>query len=287
MPQATDVLVIGAGPAGLTAAIYLARFRRRVRVCDAGRSRARLIPVSHNCPGFAHGVTGPELLSRLAEQAAGHGIQAGRQVVEQLRRDGDGYVAVTDQGAIDAQRIVLATGVVDVLPAIDGCEEAIARGVIRLCPICDAYETCGKRVGVIGARDRAQSHANYMRSFCEDVIALATDDVREIGFAGDLVRVRTATRTLELDFLYPMMGMHPNSKLASDLGARLGDDGTVIVDAHLRTSVEGLYAIGDVAHSVNQIAVAVGHAAIAATAIHNRLPTRVYSASEARDPEIR
>jgi thioredoxin reductase (NADPH) len=79
-------------------------------------------------------------------------------------------------------------------------------------------------------------------------------------------------RRLRLDTLYPVLGAEAQSQLAATLGARLDDEGALVVDAHLETSVPGLYAIGDVVSALNQISVAVGHAAIAATAVHRRLP---------------
>jgi thioredoxin reductase (NADPH) len=170
--------------------------------------------------------------------------------------------------------VILATGVVDVLPDIDGCEQAIARGVIRLCPICDAYETLGKRVAVYGAADDAKRHARYLRTFSGDVTALGIAEVQGLEIHERGVRAMTADGSADYDVLYPVLGTRPNSQLARRLGAKCDDRGYIVTDAHQRTTVPGLYAIGDVAQDVDQIAVATGHAAIAATAIHNELPQR-------------
>jgi thioredoxin reductase (NADPH) len=282
-----EVLIAGAGPAGLTAAIYLARFRRKVIVVDAGQSRARLIPVSHNCPGFPDGVAGPQFLQELRMQAEKHGIRVRAGEVLTLQRHPDRFVASTAEGQLRATKVILATGVRDVLPEFVAGDEAIKSGVVRLCPICDAYETRGKRIGVYGGAEQAVRHARYLRSFCEDVIALTPemrpapgdDDIPLIGgvriaIGKDVVQVHAAERRIEIDALYPVLGVKPASQLGAMLGARTDDNGYLVVDAHLRTSVDGLFAIGDVAHAVNQIAVAVGHAAIAATAVHNALPAR-------------
>ncbi|MEJ7747409.1 MAG: NAD(P)/FAD-dependent oxidoreductase, partial [Luteimonas sp.] len=136
-----DVLVIGAGPGGLTAATYLARFHRRIAVVDAGKSRARWIPTSHNCPGFPFGVAGPELLEKLRAQAEGYGVEIVAGRIAKLERDGDqGFCAVADDGtAWRARLVILATGVVDRMPVMPGLEDAIARNVIRLCAVCDGY----------------------------------------------------------------------------------------------------------------------------------------------------
>src|SRR5690348_2999702 len=94
MPQGLlDCLIVGAGPAGLTAAIYLARFRRNFVLADAGASRAALIPCTHNCPGFPDGVSGAELLSRLQAQAEKYGAIPRRANISDLQRDDTGFVA--------------------------------------------------------------------------------------------------------------------------------------------------------------------------------------------------
>jgi thioredoxin reductase (NADPH) len=286
-----EVLIVGAGPAGLTAAIYLARFRREVIVVDAGQSRAQLIPVSHNCPGFADGIAGPHFLRELRTQAAKHGIRVREDEVSALQQRSDQFIATASRGQIRAAQVILATGVRDILPE-SADVEAIKHGVVRLCPICDAYETRGKRVGVYGDAEQALRHARYLRSFCEDVIALTPesqpalegDEIPLIGgvrvtIGKDVVHVQTADRAIEIDALYPALGVRPASQLAAMVGARTDESGYLVVDAHQRTSVDGLFAIGDVAHSVNQIAVAVGHAAIAATAVHNALPARPLESS--------
>ena len=97
-----DVLIVGAGPAGLTAATYLCRFHRRIKVVDAGKSRARWIPTSHNCPGFPFGVGGDELLDKLREQARGYGADIEQGCIARLERSGGGdgahFVATAEDG---------------------------------------------------------------------------------------------------------------------------------------------------------------------------------------------
>src|SRR4051812_38936197 len=144
-----DCVIIGGGPAGLTAAIYLARYLRRTCVIDDGNSRALLIPESHNYPGFK-GIAGPELLRRLHEQAAQYGAQFVGGRVEELKRETDAFVVSVDGGPIKTRRILLATGIVDEKPAVEGLQEVVYRGAIRFCPICDGYEARDKRIGVLG-----------------------------------------------------------------------------------------------------------------------------------------
>lgn len=286
-----DCLIIGGGPAGLTAAIYLARYRRRVVLVDAGESRAALIPESHNYPGFK-GIAGPELLDRLRAQAHGCGAELVRATVTKLTRNGDAFTAATNEAMLRARTVVLATGLVDRKPETEGLREGIAHGAIRFCPICDGYEAIGRRVGVLGPFDTAGHKALFMRTYSRDVRLFPTaaaqagelaQALEEAGVAnaGAPVRVDTSAdgvsvtvesgKTHVLDVLYPAMGAVVRSELAAALGAACNAAGQLRVDEHQRTTVDGLFGAGDVVTDLHQLAVATGHAAVAATAIHNRL----------------
>ena len=290
-----DVLVVGAGPAGLTAATYLARFRRDPLVVDAGASRARWIPASHNCPGFPHGIGGDALLSRLREQAAGVGVRIEHGRITRLARDGAGFVAEAADGrAWRVRHVLLATGIVDVLPAMDDVDAAIASHALRLCAICDGYEATDERIGVLAPIDEAIRHAAFLRTFSQrvfaipsepgeaspDCLALARDASVVVTAPATALRrgpdggceLRTGDARVQVDTLYPVLGADAQSGLARRLGAAVDAGGELRVDGHQQTSIDGLYAIGDVVSGLNQISVAMGHAAIAATAIHNRLP---------------
>jgi len=291
-----DCLIIGAGPAGLTAAIYLARFRRNILVVDAGKSRARLIPVSHNYPGFL-GVSGEELLRRLHEQAGRYGTPFRAGTVTKLTRNGDGtFAAQCEDETLQAKRVLLATGIIDGSPPVPGLRDAIYRGALRYCPICDGYEATDQRIGVLGTFSNAASKALFLRTYSRDVSLLAIDRAKnadreileELTKAGvkqfdepvaDIVRdgeklsaVLAGGKLVELDILYPALGCDVRSSLALDLGAAATAIGNLRVDDRQQTSIEALYAAGDVVTDLHQIGVAAGHAAIAATAIHNALP---------------
>lgn len=289
-----DCLVIGAGPAGLTAATYLARFRRRFLVVDAGKSRARWIPSSHNCPGFPFGVAGSELLQKLREQALAYDAPIEQGCIARLERVGDLFVATTADGrGWRARHVLLATGVVDVMPAIDGLEAGIESNVIRLCAICDGYEASDERIGVLAPVDDAIRHALFLRTFSRRVTAIRSDPAEPSSECGRLakmagvpvlaepqaMRCEDGACTLKIgdsehvfDTLYPVLGSTAQSGLAVALGARADSNAELVAGSDMQTSVDGLYAIGDVVSAINQISVAVGHAAIAASAIHNRLP---------------
>lgn len=147
-----DAVVIGGGPAGLTAAIYLGRFRRRVLVIDSGQSRAWRIPVSHNHPGFPGGIPGSELINRIKAQAAEYGAAFMDAEVSALVREVDGVFALTvGNETILAKFVVLATGVVDIDPELPGVERAIERGLLRICPTATATRRSARRSASLGA----------------------------------------------------------------------------------------------------------------------------------------
>lgn len=292
--EEVDCLVIGAGPAGLIAATYLARFRRRTRVVHDAASRATLIPRSHNCPGFPDGIAGSELLARLADQAQTYGARIDRGRVTSLDRADGGFCARTAQEEIRAPTVLLATGVVDIEPDLPDLPNAIARGYVRHCPICDAFEVIDHNVAVLGTGRHAAREALFLRHYTPDLTlltlgvppgdaerrALANARIQVIDeplaglhIEGDkIAAVRLVSgREHRFDTLYSALGAINRSELARALGAQRDDEGAIVVDAHQRTSIPDLYAAGDVVSSLNQIAVAAGHAAIAATQIHNVL----------------
>jgi thioredoxin reductase (NADPH) len=290
-----DCLIVGGGPAGLTAATYLARYLRRTLVVDEGKSRAMLIPESHNFPGFK-GIGGPDLLKRLREQAARYGAVFQYARVDGLERQSDShFVAHIGKERVRARRVLLATGIVDESPDVEGLREVVYSGVIRFCPICDAYEALDRKIGVLGPLETAAKKALFLRTYSRDVTVLPSDDPagispalrRELQDAGIAVapEVVTAVEPTDddievvlrggtrqrLDVLYPALGCSVRSTLATSLGARCNEIGNLHVDDHQRTSVPGLYAAGDVVTDLHQLSVATGHAAVAATDIHNSL----------------
>lgn len=297
--QPVDCLIVGAGPAGLTAAIYLRRFHRDIAIFDKGQSRLSLIPVSHNYPGFPDGIPGRQLLENLRQQLGRAGAEVQYGEITSLAREGELFRAGWEGGEILAQRVILATGIVDFSLPTENWREAVRHGAIRLCPICDGYDVTDHRIAVVCGKDNRVPHAKFMRAFSarvtlmlpEDAPPLADAEKTELSEAGidwldaPAVDVSTADRRTPLvhtadgashafDVLYPMLGESARSRLAMALGAETADCGEIVADGHLRTSVPGLYAIGDVVYGINQISVATGHAAVAATHVHNSLPAR-------------
>lgn len=288
-----DCAIIGAGPAGLTAATYLGRFTRRCVVIDAGQSRLKRIPLTRNAPGFPDGVGGEALHALLWKQAFRYGARHIAGHVGALRRHGAGFALEIDGALKTARTVIVATGAQLFEPDLDSIDEGLARGWIRYCPICDGFEARDKRIAVLGGRAGAVREACFLRTFAEDVsfavnasAPLTTED-RACAEGAGVKIVRPAIVALALDdgvilrdgaggqhhfdVVYPSLGCAPRSELAIAVGADVSAEGGIVVDAHQRTSVRGLYAAGDVLQGLDQIASAYGQAAIAAVAIHNDL----------------
>lgn len=301
MTDTLDCLVIGGGPAGLTAAIYLSRFRRSVLVIDKGWSRAKWITLSHNLPGFPEGISGAALLERMRDQARRYGAVLEHGTVERLHPGADGLLAAEMGGtAIVARTVVLAGGVVENNPPLPHVADAVKNGLIRTCPICDGFEAIGKKVAVLGDGEHAAAEALFLRTFSSRVtlllpaedavlqpetraallaanvdtycvavgsVTIGADGVTAVGHGGGLPH--------RFDMVYSAFGIVPQTMLAIEAGAKVDAASRLLTNEHQETTIRGLFAAGDLVRGLNQIVVAEGEAAIAATAIHNRLAKSV------------
>ena len=255
-----DCVVVGAGPGGLTAAIYLARYLRDVVVIDDGRSRALWIPRSHNCPGYPQGIPGPTLLERLRRQAERYGTPVQQDRVETLKRAKHGsFVFACGTKTIIARSALLATGAEDVQAPIADLHGAIQRGIVRHCPTCDAYEVRDRRIAILGTRNCRLQEAMLLRSYTADLTVLSmgrplempADERGQLQSAGvDLVdepvaelvpeaegvcaRMAPSGRVIRFDTIYTALGLRPRSELGTHLGAEHDEDGMLIVDDHQR-----------------------------------------------------
>jgi thioredoxin reductase (NADPH) len=290
-----DCIIIGAGPAGLTAAIYLVRFHLRIRLFDCGSSRAALIPRTHNHAGYPDGIEGIELLARMRAQAERYGAVREAAKVTAIEVVEHGFTVRVGDDAWPARTVLLATGVVNHRPEMaDGLHDAaLARGLLRYCPICDGYEVTDKRIGVIGTGGHGTREAIFLRGYSRDVTLIAPEahdlddsckatlDAAGIarvegpcgGYAieGERIALDTAEGRMGFDTIYPALGSHIRSELAVAAGARADESGCLEVDDHQRTSVPGLFAAGDVTRGLDQISHAMGEGGVAATTIRNML----------------
>jgi thioredoxin reductase (NADPH) len=196
-----------------------------------------------------------------------------------------------------ALTVLLASGVADAGMPVERWDEAVRCGAVRLCPVCDGWDVIDKRIGVVTSETNPVGHALFMRTFSADVLlfergaesALNDEDRRRLAAAGvthidsPLAGVTMSEdmkpilhtkdgQDYPCDVFYPMLGENARSDLASALGAETVEGRKLVVDDHCRTTVPGLFAVGDVTRGLNQIAVATGQAALAATTIHNALP---------------
>ena len=293
-----DCLVVGGGPAGLTAAIYLARFHLDILVVDGGKSRAAWIPCTRNHAGFPEGIEGSELLQRMRAQACKYGAKIETEFVTKLEREAKSglFTATWGSGEARARSVLLATGVTNRRPPIDEelHDDALARGLIRYCPICDGFEVTDKKVGVIGSDSHGVAEALFIRSYTADVTLIAPDKAlrlkpedqqrlrdakidcvdgpaQAVAIAHDHIVIDTAEGHYTFDSIYPALGSDTHVQLAEMVGADLSNENCIKVDSHQRTSVAGLYAAGDVVIGLDQISHAMGEGGVAATTIRNDL----------------
>jgi thioredoxin reductase (NADPH) len=296
MDLSVDCLTIGGGPAGLTAAIYGARFRLNVLVIDSGGGRAALIPCTRNHAGFPDGISGAALLSRMRRQARKFGARFGRGTIDRVASVPGGFLAAGEAGEIRARAVLLATGVTNHSPPMATAihRAALAAGRLRYCPVCDGLEVLDERVAVIGRGDHGVKEALFVRAYTRQVTlvlveprqSLPPDELGALTAAGieilhgpatdfelydEGIEFSHAEGRTRFEAVYAALGSSPHSELARGLGAEMTEEGCIKVDAHQRTTIRGLYAAGDVVAGLDQISHAMGQAAVAATAIRNDL----------------
>jgi len=309
-----DVVIIGGGFAGLSAAIYLGRAIRRTLVIDAGESLAQWEPDVQNYFGFPDGISGPELLRRGAEQARRYGAAILTDEIERAEIDREaGFFVYGRHVRFHAQRLLIATGLYHLPPKVKGANECIGK-TLFFCKDCDGYKVQGKTIAVIGHNDEAVEYAlgltlyspcvmiatnggkttwsprhdEWIREYEIPVHGAKISEIQHNG--GCLAALAFDDGTLaKTDFVFTTRGDIFYSQLAQKLGAEIDTAGQIIVDQKQRTNVPGLYAAGCVTEANCQMIISAGHGAAAAQAINRSLfeeSLRTHSLKRYREEQI-
>lgn len=294
MSDLYESVIIGGGPAGLSAALVLGRCLRRTLVLDSGRYRNERSHALH-CFLSRDGIPPAELLSHARKQLRQYDSVAQMHMrVGSIDRDGAGFVVGTDAGDLFRCRsLLVATGVVDELPEIEGIEELFGR-TVHVCPYCDGWEHRGAPIAVFGKGSKAASLALLLRQWTGDLVLcthgpheIGADDLERLeacripvreqvirkleGADGRLKSIRFADGTrLDRQALFFSTGQHPRSRLLENLGCRYGDKG-VECNEDGETSILGVYVAGDVSRDVQLAIIAAAEGARAGLAINRWL----------------
>jgi thioredoxin reductase len=289
-----DAVIVGGGPAGLSAALILGRCRRRVLVCDAGNPRNR---VSHGVNGFlTRDGTKPEELRRLGrEELARYPNVDVRDVTvcDADRVEGGFEITLEDGERVRARKLLLATGLVEDLPDIPGFRQLWGRGTYN-CPYCDGWENQDRPMAVYAQGDKGVGLALEMLIWSSDVV-LCTDGPADLGQEDRGTLERHGIRVvetkidhlqgedrlerivfedgscLEREALFYIYGEREPSPLAEKLGCEMTDKGVIETRSYERTNVPGLFAAGDASRRVQFAIVAAAEGAAAAFAMNTEL----------------
>jgi len=302
--ESYEVAVVGGGPAGLSAALYTTRLGHDTVVIDRGGGRAAMMLDTHNVIGVTEDVSGNEFLGTATEQVTEYGGSVVRDLVSEVDQQPDGRFRLSGNSTeVIADRVVLGVGFSDERP-----EPPLPRTGkgLHYCLHCDAYMFIDEPVYVMGTTNAAAYVAMIMLNFTDEVDILTRGDSIEWSDETQKLVDAHPVDVIDEDIVgmnkgedgwlesfefedgsvreyrggFAMYGSNYNTELAETLGCELNDDGTIVVDDHGRTSVEGVYAVGDITPGHNQVPVAMGKGAKAGLAIHKELRTFPKSLAE-------
>jgi thioredoxin reductase (NADPH) len=290
-----EVIVIGGGIAGLSAAIYLGRAQRDTLVIDSGHSMAKWEPQVENYLGFPKGVSGEKLIQAGARQARRHEVDFVADEIRSVRRTKTMFVLRGKRKSYRATRLLIATGIFHIPPDIPGVKECLGHSMF-FCKDCDGYRVRGKRIAICGANNEAVEYALAMLHYSPTVVVITNGEkpgwdrkhaswLREYEIPIETARVRDVEHRrrkilalvfaretrVKIDYLFTTRGDVFHTSLAKQLGAKLDADGQIVVDHCMRTSVPHLYSAGCVTPANCQMIIAAGQGAIAAQAINRDL----------------
>ena len=292
-----DVVIVGGGPAGLSAALVLGRCRRQVLVCDAGKPRNATSRALH---GYLtrDGVAPLEFLRLAREEVRQYGIEPRASTVTGITCVKDGFRLSLDDGeTVSTRAVLLATGVHDQLPDVPGLEECY--GVtVHHCPYCDGWEVRDRQIAVLGQGAGAAALALSLKTWTREVsvctngrprisprhrqqldeqrIPVYEPIIERLDHVGGHVQrlLLTDGRAVPCDAVFFSTGQHPQSDLPRQLGCELTSKGVVKTDHLGQTRVPGLYVAGDASRDVQFVIVAAAEGAKAAVAINKSLQAR-------------
>ena len=310
--QEYDVVIAGAGPAGLTAAIYTERSGLKTLVLEKGMVGGQVIltPEVENYPGFKH-VGGIKLIEMMAEQARGYCTIIEGEAVEEVKL-GRKIEVFTARGHYVCKALVLATGASSKFLGVAGEQKLFGRGV-SVCASCDGWAYKGKEVIMIGGGNTALTEALHLKNMGVGVTIVhrresfraerhLQDNVKkenipiiwnttvdefvgdETGLRGVKLRnvVDDTLTEMKVDGAFLAIGWNPNTDIAQQLGVRLDEYGYILVDRGMRTNIPRVYACGDVIGGVQQIATAVGEGSSAALAVFEDISNPYWKLAETR-----
>jgi thioredoxin reductase (NADPH) len=290
-----EVIVIGGGIAGLSAAIYLGRAQRDTLVIDSGHSMAKWEPDVENYLGFPRGIAGEKLLKHGCKQAKRHKVEFAEDEIVDLSAGDSVFTVRGKNTTYRCQRLLLATGIFHLQPEIPGVKECLGHSMF-FCKDCDGYRVRGKRIAICGANNEAVEYALGMLFYSPCVIVATNGEkirwdeqhsvwlkeyeipvekerITDLAHSRNQVRALKfgADREVKIDAIFTTRGDVFHTALAEQLGAKLDREGQIEVDDCMRTSVPRLYAAGCVTPANCQMIIAAGQGATAAQAINRDL----------------
>lgn len=298
-----DVVIIGGGPAGLTAGLYVARSRLKAVLLERLGPGGQILLTEwvENYPGFPEGISGFDLADRMRRQAEGFGLRVENREVLSLELTPGRKTIRTDQGDLEARAVILTTGAIPKKLAIKGEAELTGKGV-SYCATCDGPFYRGEEIAVVGGGDTAVEESLFLTKFAGKVhlihrrdafratrilqervlgeprIQLHLDTVvtEVLGKGGveglQLKNLKTgASELLPVRGVFVLVGYIPNNALVKDV-LPLDKEGFVLTDADMQTGIPGVFAAGDIRSKLlRQVATAVGEGATAAFAVQRFL----------------
>lgn len=292
-----DVVIIGGGPAGMTAGLYASRARLKTLMLEKMIMGGQMMTTTlvENWPGFPGGIEGPELMMRFQEHCVEFGLETGYGSVDKIINNGDTKTLIVDGKEITCKAVIIATGVVARKLGVEGEEALVGKGV-SYCATCDGAFFRDVPIAVIGGGDTAAEEALYLTRFASKVVLVhrrnqlrATKILQDrimanekievawcsvvdglesdnSGLTGAVLRdMKTGeTRTIDIQGMFVAVGVTPTTGFVADL-LELNEDGYIKSGEDTLTSIPGIYAAGDCRTTVlKQVSTAVGDGAVAA-----------------------